>query len=64
MGQIRVWEVGFQESETELFGDLDVALAYVKSELRAGREAVWLESWFMDEAEYKSWVEVRDGGVQ
>lgn len=53
MDMIKVWEVSIS-GKAELFDSLDVALDYMKAELRAGQPVGWIESRDMTRKLYDS----------
>lgn len=57
MDQIRVWTVKV-EGDAEVFNTLDVAVAYLRAEIKSGRQGGSIESSFVDPEEY---VRLTDG---
>lgn len=60
---IRVWSVTVDGRKPSLFEDLDVALAYLRSDIGTnGSERATLRSMRMDPLLYAAEVELEDGG--
>lgn len=59
-GQIRVWEVSVGSERGAVFEDMDVALAFLRAELRDGNSHATMESQLIDWEEYTSRIEWED----
>ncbi len=59
MDQIRVWEVTTDEGG-EWFDTLDVAVAYLRGEIRAGKKGGTLESRFVSPEHYQQRMDIEE----